>query len=83
MSKTEPDCMPLTNLEMDPYCWEEVPGKERGIRLFFVLASYRGTPSIIVHNHREKRKICFEKSVTLRVSKTEVCFDKKKIVPCP
>lgn len=83
MSIAEPDCLPFTDLQMDPSCWEEEQSNERGIRTFFVLASYRGTPSITVINHREKRKICFDKTITIRVRKNEVCFDKAKIVHCP
>ena len=83
MSTTEPDHLPFTNLEMDPSCWEESPSNERGVRLFFVLKGYKGTPSITVHNHREKHKICLEKTATLKVTKTEVFFDKKKITHCP
>ena len=83
MSVTEPDSLPFTNLEMDPSCWEEAQSNERGIRLFFVLKGYKGTPSITVHNNREKRKICFEKTATLKVTKKEVFFDKKKITHCP
>ena len=79
----EPDSLPFTNLEMDPSCWEETQSNERGVRLFFVLKGYKGTPSITVHNNREKRKICFEKTATLKVTKKEVYFDKKKITHCP
>ena len=60
-SMTEFDCLPFTDLQMDPSCWEEVE-RNGGARVFFVLAGYRGTPSITIINHREKRKICFDKT---------------------
>ncbi|MEO9277794.1 MAG: hypothetical protein ABI340_08485 [Nitrososphaera sp.] len=83
LSAPEPDSLPFTDIEMDPSCWEEKQSNERGTRFFFVPPSYRGTPSITLHNHREKRKICFDKSITITVKKNQVFFDKKKIVHCP
>lgn len=83
MLSIEPDSLPFTDIEMDPSCWEEKLSNERGTRFFFVLASYRGTPSITLHNHREKHKICFNKAVTITIKNHQVFFDKQKIVHCP